>query len=73
MKKFKFDKKGNLSVTEIIVVDVEENGETKQVEQSEQRDINADQLAVHLPMLIVDMPPETLLKAQEIIKGLSGV
>lgn len=73
MKKFKFDKKGNISVTETIVVEVEENGETKQVEQTEQRDISAEQLAVHLPMLIVEMPPEILLQAQAIIQGLAGV
>lgn len=73
MKKFKLDKKGNISVTETIVVEVEENGETKQVEQTEQRDISAEQLAVHLPMLIVEMPPEILLQAQAIIQGLAGV
>lgn len=73
MKKFKFDKKGNISVTETIVVEVEENGETKQVEQTEQYDISAEQLAVHLPMLIVEMPPEILLQAQTIIQGLAGV
>lgn len=73
MKTFTFDQNGNLTVVTTVLVTVGEGDEAQEVEQSTQQDISPAQLAVHLPMLIVDMPPETLLKAQEIIKGLAGV
>ena len=73
MKKFEFDKKGNLSVKETIISQVEIEGEMQEIEQQESREISAEQLAVHLPMLIVEMPPEILLQTQTIIQGLAGV
>ncbi|WP_048811558.1 hypothetical protein [Methylobacillus flagellatus] len=72
MKTFTFDEYGNLTVSEVVTVVVEGGGESQEVEQETSRSISAAQLAVHLPMLVVDMSPDDLLQAQTIIKGLAG-
>ena len=71
MKTFTFDENGNLTVTSTVLVTMGEGDEVQEVEQSTRQDISPAQLAVHLPMLVVDMPSAELLKAQTIIKGLA--
>lgn len=70
MKTFEFDENGNLTVRDLVTVVVEGDGESMEVEQETSQDISAAQLAVHLPMLVLDMSPDDLLQAQAIIKGL---
>lgn len=71
MKTFKYDAKGNLTVKTVLVQTVGEGDEAEEVTTETSQEISPAQLAVHLPMLIVDMPAADLLKAQTIIKGLA--
>lgn len=71
MKTFNYDKDGNLTVKTTQVQSVLVGDETKEMTTETSQDISPSQLAVHLPMLIVDMPAADLLKAQTIIKGLA--
>jgi len=58
MKRFSFDQQGVLTV-----VETAEDGEVS-------RQVNPEQLAVHLPMFVAEMSGDELLQAQSIIKGL---
>lgn len=71
MKTFKYDAKGNLTVKTIVVKIVGEGDDAQEVPQETSQEISPAQLAVHLPMLVMDMPSADLLKAQTIIQGLA--